>query len=87
MNETEVEKIIHDNIIEIAKQQSISIASLEEKQLLVDDLGLQSMDIATLLAALEDALQIDPFVEGTLSIGDIRTVGDLYKAYKQSLNR
>lgn len=48
---------------------------------LTTSLGLSSFDVLALVPRLNSALEVDPFKE-TLAITDIRTVGDLVRAYE-----
>lgn len=52
---------------------------------LVKDLGLSSLDLAQLIAVMEMELEMDPFVKG-VSIAEVRTLNDLYKAYMNNSN-
>jgi acyl carrier protein len=81
MKAEDIKKIIDQNIMEIAKEKSIPLDVIDSQKTLVEDLGFKSMDMAVLIAGLEDSLKIDPFSEGDITIGDIRTVDDLYKIY------
>jgi acyl carrier protein len=51
---------------------------------LTADLGLESLDIAELVAVLELELGADPFVESA-SIADAQTVGELVAIYQRYL--
>jgi acyl carrier protein len=53
---------------------------LEPDLLLVDQLGLRSLDLARIVAVLELELGVDPFSE-LVPITTVRTVADLYRAY------
>ena len=48
--------------------------------MLVEDLGLRSLDLARIIAKLEVKLDADPFAE-LVSVTSIRTPGDLCAAY------
>ena len=50
------------------------------RHMLVDDLGLRSLDLARIIAKLEMKLGVDPFAE-LVSVTSIRTPGDLCAAY------
>jgi acyl carrier protein len=54
---------------------------IEPNARLVKDLGLDSMDLAELVAVLELELGMDPFAE-RVSIADVHTVADLLAAYQ-----
>lgn len=47
---------------------------------LVHDLGFSSLDLAQLVAILENVLDCDPFAEGA-SIEELKTVGDVCRVY------
>ncbi len=64
----------------VVKEKSPEIASIRPDQLLVEDLGLRSLDLARIIAKLEAKLDADPFSE-LVSITSIRTPGDLCAAY------
>lgn len=55
-------------------------AEITEEAALTDDIGLDSLSLASLYIALEDALQVDPFSNG-INVTDMRTVGDVVNAY------
>jgi acyl carrier protein len=64
----------------VVKEKSPEIAAIRPDQLLVEDLGLRSLDLARIIAKLEAKLDADPFSE-LVSITSIRTPGDLCAAY------
>ena len=47
-------------------------------------IGLTSLDLAALIAVLQSRLKVDPFF-ATKAITDIRTVGDLCRAYRDMI--
>jgi acyl carrier protein len=49
----------------------------------LNDLGIGSLDLLEIIDALETSLAANPF-EGRLAPSDIRTVGDLYAAYRST---
>lgn len=58
---------------------------LDDDAVLVDELGLASLQIARILAVLEVKLGINPFDDPAVSITDIRTVGDLATVFSPTL--
>lgn len=60
--------------------------AIEEDPLTVNDsltdLGLNSLMMARLIVDLERELRIDPFSDGSRSVTDIHTVGDMIDAYR-----
>jgi acyl carrier protein len=64
----------------VVREKSPEIAAIRPDQMLVDDLGLRSLDLARIIAKLEMKLGVDPFAE-LVSVTSIRTPGDLCAAY------
>jgi acyl carrier protein len=58
--------------------------SLEPATLLVDDLGLDSLDLAQTVVLLERSLGVDPFRHEVIEQPSLRTVGDLISIYTKS---
>jgi acyl carrier protein len=56
--------------------------SLEDDDLLFVEVGLDSLDLAQVVVALEQDLKVDPFRK---SGSPIRTFGDLVRAYQKEL--
>jgi acyl carrier protein len=56
--------------------------SLEDDDLLFVEVGLDSLDLAQVVVALEQDLNVDPFRK---SGSPIRTFGDLVRAYQKEL--
>lgn len=52
-----------------------------EKSTALRDIGLTSLELATVIARLELSLDLDPFAE-LISVTTIRTVGDMVAAYE-----
>jgi acyl carrier protein len=75
-----LEKIVHEVVLEILRQRSSQISKVENNHKLTSDLGFGSLDIAQLVATLEIKLGVDPFAT-QVAITDIRTVGDLCHSY------
>ncbi|HLP42436.1 MAG TPA: acyl carrier protein [Fibrobacteria bacterium] len=81
MDTMEIKGHVERVIREIAEHNGLDLPVLKEQSELVDDLGLSSLNVAALVANLEDALGVDPFQAEDVMITDIRTVGDLCSAY------
>ncbi|MEN6451844.1 MAG: acyl carrier protein [Thermoguttaceae bacterium] len=64
----------------VVKEKSPDITDIRPDQLLVEDLGLRSLDLARIIAKLEVKLDADPFAE-LVSVTSVRTPGDLCAAY------
>lgn len=67
-------------LLEIVNEVAGPVDHLDEDQLLVDQLGLESLHLARLVAVLEMELDTDPFTD-EVPITGVRTVGDLLRAY------
>ncbi|MFF0155961.1 acyl carrier protein [Streptomyces sp. NPDC005263] len=67
-------------LLEIVNEVAGPVEQLDEDQLLVDQLGLESLHLARLVAVLEMELDTDPFSDD-VPITSVRTVGDLLQAY------
>ena len=78
MNELENE--ICRVVVKIARRRSPTLASVTHDQALVADLGLESLDIAELVATLEVQIGRDPFAKD-VAISTVKTVADLCRAY------
>ncbi len=64
----------------VVREKSPEIEDIRPDLMLVDDLGLRSLDLARIIAKLEMKLGVDPFAE-LVSVTSIRTPGDLCAAY------
>ncbi|GAA1602434.1 acyl carrier protein [Actinoplanes couchii] len=67
-------------LLEIVNEVAGPVDHLDEDQSLVDQLGLESLHLARLVAVLEMELDTDPFT-AEVPITSVRTVGDLLRAY------
>ena len=65
---------------QVAAVRGLNLPAIDRRQRLVDDLGLKSLDLAHLIAALERRLKADPFLR-LVPITSVRTLGDLCDAY------
>lgn len=85
MNSSDVKKSIISVIKDIAEQQGIELPPVKDKHEIVDDLGFTSLQVAALVANLEEELGIDPFEDEDASITDIRTIKDICEVYVECL--
>jgi len=67
-------------VFDVAQEKSPEIDAVRPDQMLVEDLGLRSLDLARIIAKLEMKLGVDPFAE-LVAVTSIRTPGDLAAAY------
>jgi acyl carrier protein len=79
-----VERTVHEVVLRIAREKALEIAGVDNSQGLTAALGMDSLDIARLIATLELKLGVDPFAK-LAAITDMRTVGDLCTAYRAAL--
>lgn len=77
MNKRDTVKTV---LLEIVNEVAGPVEHLDDDQLLVDQLGLESLHLARLVAVLEMELDTDPFTDD-MPITGVRTVGDLLQAY------
>lgn len=76
----EIRDAVHRTIEQIVGRSGSSPPAFVDDDLLVDT-GLASLDLAAVIARLEQMWKADPFLEA-VAITEIRTVGDLCRAYQ-----
>ena len=82
-NAATIEATIHRAIAELLERNDQPVPAFGNDDLLVAT-GLGSLDLAALVAKLERIWKVDPFLEA-VAITEIRTVGDLCRAYRDFL--
>jgi aryl carrier-like protein len=82
--DAEIEETIHRAIVELLEDSGRPARVFDEEDDLIST-GLTSMDMAALVARLARKWKIDPFLE-MKSITEVRTVGDLCRAYQDCIN-
>ena len=82
--DAEIEETIHRAIVELLEDSGRPTPIFDEEDDLIST-GLTSMDMAALVARLARKWKIDPFLE-MKSITEVRTVGDLCRAYQDCIN-
>ncbi len=80
----EIRQTIHRAVVEIVERSGRTAPAFDDDDLLVDT-GLASLDLAALVARLERLWRVDPFIEA-VAITEIRTVGDLCRAYRDFID-
>ena len=80
-----IREVVKQTILQILAERGRDTREVSDDQSLVETLGLKSLDLAQIVALLEDEFDDDPFAE-TIAITDIRTVGDLCDAYENFLS-
>ena len=81
--EDEVMTTVRDTIAELLERSEREVPAMSPSQDLMAT-GLTSLDLAAVIANLENHWHVDPFLE-QVSITEIRTVGELCQAYHRSL--
>jgi acyl carrier protein len=79
----QIDETVRQTIVNLLKRNGKSLDVLDNDSPLVA-IGLTSLDLAALVAMLERQLKVDPFLEA-VAITEMRTVGDLCRAYSESL--
>ena len=72
-------------VLDVVQDNSPDVEAVRPDQMLVEDLGLRSLDLARIIAKLEMKLAVDPFAE-LVAVTSIRTPGDLIAAYEKCLS-
>ncbi|NKB24241.1 MAG: acyl carrier protein [Kiritimatiellae bacterium] len=86
MDYKEINQTVKDFIMQINEEQELGISEVQDDDSLVEDLGFSSLYVASLVAFLENKLEVDPFSTNRAVITEMRTVEDIAKAYEKSLN-
>lgn len=81
--DAEIDATIHRVIAELLAIAERPVPVFDAHDDLVST-GLTSLDLAALVARLARQWKVDPFLEAT-AITEIRTVGDLCRAYRDCL--
>src|ERR1700759_5586112 len=76
----EISETVRDQVALLLDEKDLPRRNIAPEDRLNTDLGLTSLDLASLVAALEMKLKADPFQE-LVPVTSIRTVGDLEPAY------
>lgn len=87
MNSSEIRETIIRYIKELSEENNKTLTEIKPEQSIMEDIGLSSIQVATLLSFLETDFGYDPFMSGDVSITDIRTVGELCKIYETTLEK
>jgi acyl carrier protein len=85
-NLAEISKAVRDQVGLLLGEKDLPVKEIGSEDRLNADLGLTSLDLATLVAALEMTLKADPFQE-LVPITSVRTIGDLELAYVKFFSR
>jgi acyl carrier protein len=77
-----IKATVISHIWEISATNGKTLASLTDELVMVD-LGLDSLDIAILVTRLEDTLGIDPFTESEITSPPV-TLGEFIEIYENA---
>ena len=83
LNDDTIQKVVHETIREALRRRDQTPEPFSDDDDLVAT-GLTSLDLGAVIAMLERELKVDPFLE-LRSITEVVTVGDLCRAYRESL--
>lgn len=75
-----ISRVVREEVRRVLEDRDLPPGEILAEDRLSADLGLTSLDLAQLVAALEIALDADPFQE-LVAVTSVRTVGDLERAY------
>ena len=79
----DLEAIVHQVVLETAQQTSPAVTEINDDDALTGELGLESLDLAQIVATLEARTGLDPFAE-LVAITGVRTYRDLVAAYRRA---
>lgn len=86
LNESnEVRHIILGEIGRLLNEGGQPMGSIDDNHLLTDDVGLDSLALASLFISLEDHFGVDPFFDAA-NVVDMRTVGHVVQVYSDALS-
>jgi acyl carrier protein len=80
LDRDQIAELVRDEIRQLLDERAEPVATLSDTDNLAADLGFSSLDLAQLVAQLEQRLGEDPFAE-LVPITSVRTVRDLVDAY------
>ena len=79
----QIQTAVHERIRFVLAEHGKEVGPLSDADKLNATLGLNSLDLAILVAELEAQLGVDPFAK-LVSITSVRSVGDLVRSYQQA---
>jgi len=82
---TAIQNQIVTVIRRVAEERHLKLPEIADSTEIVDELGFSSLQVATLIANLEEELGVDPFQDEDVMIADVRTVKDLNEIYERAL--
>ncbi len=82
----EIRNLIEKVIRRVAEERGLELPELADSTEIVDELGFSSLQVATLIANLEEEFGVDPFQLEDVMIADVRTIQDLGDVYARALS-
>ncbi len=79
----DLETIVQQIVLDIAQLANPAVDKIANADALTGELGLESLDLAQIVATLEAQTGLDPFAE-LVAVTSVRTVGDLVTAYRRA---
>jgi acyl carrier protein len=76
-----IEKVVR----RVAQERDLQLPELKDSTEIVDELGFSSLQVAALIANLEEEFGVDPFQDENVMITDVRTIKDLGDIYTRAL--
>lgn len=79
----EIKDVVYRTIESVAAESELPLDELKLHMQISDEIGLTSLQLAEVVALLDNALQVSPF-EGMAAITDIVTLADLVAVYRKA---
>ena len=79
-----IREVVYEIVRDILTEKGTGPRAIVDGDRLGEELGLRSLELARLVAQLEERFGVDPF-ETLVSITSVRTVGDVCEAYRAVL--
>lgn len=84
--------ITEEKIFELMKEKITSLLKMRghdvdliSKSDSFEELGVRSLEVATLVSILDHEYKVDPFSSSKYSVTDIRTLGDVSRIYHNEI--
>jgi acyl carrier protein len=80
----EIKNRIEKVIRRVAEERNLKLPALADGTEIVGELGFSSLQVAILIANLEEEFGVDPFQDEDVMIADVRTIKDLGHIYAKA---
>lgn len=81
----DVKHLVEKVIRRVAAERNLQLPEFADSTEIVDELGFSSLQVAILIANLEEEFGVDPFQDEDVMIADVRTIKDLGDIYAKAL--